>query len=407
MSWLERIKNGIIVTTADGEKYEPEYMNATFVTEYNYTEFNFVDVGGSLVKRKKPIGVKYSAEWYFQGIDHLDVSRNFKNSIDNNEGPIQIEHPLYDRLVVQVTSLNYDNTGLNRTKISGTVIETIEEAFFVLNNKEIDQIPILFEDNLELCEESLTETPQPADIVSMTQSNQNAFAKGVPIIEQAIDYEEYFNAFNTAATFINTATATPILAMRGLINVITMPQKFSAEVKDRIRVLLDTFNSLRANLFGVVTVSSKQIFAAQQAATIAAVCQAAATPLPTDFKLNTQVYETIDQIAEAYSNFVTDMDSLQTDNGGSPLSYVVDASVITNLNQLVNITISNLFNIALNAKSERSLVTDNDTNIIVLTHELYGLDDNDANLNEMIENNDFAIDEYIQIPKGRKITYYI
>lgn len=407
MSWLERIKNGIIVTTADGEKYEPEYMNATFVTEYNYTEFNFVDVGGSLVKRKKPIGVKYSVEWYFQGIDHLDVSRNFKNSIDNNEGPIQIEHPLYDRLVVQVTSLNYDNTGLNRTKISGTVIETIEEAFFVLNNKEIDQIPILFEDNLELCEESLTETPQPADIVSMTQSNQNAFAKGVPIIEQAIDYEEYFNAFNTAATFINTATATPILAMRGLINVITMPQKFSAEVKDRIRVLLDTFNSLRANLFGVVTVSSKQIFAAQQAATIAAVCQAAATPLPTDFKLNTQVYETIDQIAEAYSNFVTDMDSLQTDNGGSPLSYVVDASVITNLNQLVNITISNLFNIALNAKSERSLITDNDTNIIVLTHELYGLDDNDANLNEMIENNDFAIDEYIQIPKGRKITYYI
>lgn len=407
MSWLDQIKNGIIITTADGAKYEPQYMNASFVTEYNYTEFNFVDVGGSLVKRKKPIGVKYSMEWHFQGENHLDTSRAFKDSIDNNEGPIQIEHPLYGILVVQVTSLGYDNTAVNKTKVTGTVIETIEEAFFILSLKEIDSIGVLYEDSLVLSEESLTETPTPQDINTMSQNNQIAFNKGVPIIQLPVDYEEYLNAFNNATTFINSAAATPLLAMRGLINVLTLPQKFEADVADRIRVLIETFNSLRANLFGVVTVGAKQIYAAEQAAIISAICQAAATPLPNNFSLNTDVYYTIDQISAVYDNLITDLDGLQSDNGGSPLSFVVDAELINNLDQLVNITIANLFNIALNARSERFIITEKDTNLIVLTHLLYGLDDQDANLNEMIENNDLAMDEFIQIEKGRKIIYYV
>lgn len=407
MSWLDQIKNGIIITTADGEKYEPQYMNASFVTEYNYTEFNFVDVGGSLVKRKKPIGVKYSMEWHFQGENHLDTSQAFKASIDNNEGPIQIEHPLYGILIVQVTSLGYDNTAVNKTKVTGTVIETIEEAFFTLSFKEIDSIGILYEDGLVLAEESLTETPTPQDINTMSQNNQIAFNKGVPIIQQAVDYEEYLNAFNNATTFINSAAATPLLAMRGLINVITLPQRFQADVADRIRVLIDTFNALRANLFGVVSVGAKQIYAAEQASIILAVCQAAATPLPNNFSLNTDVYYTIDQITAVYDNFLTDMDSLQSSNASSPLSFVVDAELINNLDQLVNVTISNLFNIALNARQERFIITEKDTNLIILTHLLYGLDDQDANLNEMIDNNDIAMDEFIQIEKGRKIIYYV
>lgn len=407
MSWLDKTKNGIIITTADGSKYRPQYMNASFVSEYNYTEFNFVDVGGSLVKRKKPIGKKYALELHFQGPDHLDTVRAFVSAIDNNEGPVQIDHPLYDLLSVQITSLGYDDSALNKTKVTGTVIETIEEAFFTLNLKELDQIPILFETTLEVSEQSLTLQVLPGDINTMSQNNAIAYSKGVPIIQQAVDFEEYFNAFNTASTYINTATATPLLAMRSLINVITLPQKFEVQVQQRIKVLLDTFTELRNNLFNIINVSSKQIYAAQQAGAIGAMCQAAATPLPTDFKLNTQVLTAIDQITGAYSQFVSDLDGLQTNNGGDPLSYVADPSVLTNLNQLVNITVSNLFNIALNARSERYIITDKDTNAILLTHQLYGLDDNDANLDELIENNQFAMDELIQISKGRKIIYYV
>ena len=252
MSWLDKTKNGIIITTADGGKYRPQYMNASFVTEYNFTEFNFVDVGGSLVKRKKPIGKKYALELHFQGPNHLDIVKSFVSSIDNNEGPIQIDHPLYDLITVQITSLGYDDSALNRTKVTGTVIETIEEAFFTLNLKELDQIPILFENTLEVSEASLTLEVLPGDINTMNQNNAIAYSKGVPIIQQAVDFEEYFNAFNTASTYINTATATPLLAMRSLINVITLPQKFEVQVQQRIKVLLDTFTEFRNNLFNII-----------------------------------------------------------------------------------------------------------------------------------------------------------
>lgn len=86
---------------------------------------------------------------------------------------------------------------------------------------------------------------------------------------------------------------------------------------------------------------------------------------------------------------------------------MADPSVLTKLNQLVNITLPNLLNIALDARSERYIITNKDTNAILLTHQLYGLDDNDANLEELIENNQLAMDELIQINKGRKIIYYV
>lgn len=407
MSWLDKIKNGIILRTADGAEYRPLYMNASFTTEYNYTEFNFVDVGGSLVKRKKPIGRKYALELHFQGPDHLDVVKQFVSSIDNNEGPIQIEHPLYDILRVQITSLGYDDTAVNKTKVTGTVIETLEDSFFFLSRKDLDQIPILIENTQEISAESLTITIIPNDINTMQASNEAAFSKGVPIIQDATDFEDFTNAFNTAINDINTATATPLLAMNSLIAVITLPAKFEVQVEQRIGVLLDFFNTLRATIGNIISVSSKQIFSAQQSAVISAICQAAATPLSTDFRLNTQIYKAIDNITTAYSNFIVDLDSLQADNGGNPLGYVPDAQMVMNLNDLVNLTTANLFNIALSAKSERYYICDKDTNIILLTHFLYGLDDNDANIDELVANNDFGIDEYIQVEKGRKITYYI
>ncbi len=398
----------MIITTADGTKFTPQYMNASFTTEYHYTEFNFVDVAGSLVKRKKPVGVKYSLELHFQGPDHLDTARQFKSAIDDNEGPITIEHPLYDLLNVQITSLGYDDSAVNKTKVTGTVIETLEEAFFFLTRKEIDEIPVLYETTLEVSAASLTITPVAEDINTMSNNNKTAFKKGVPIITQAGDFEEYNNAFNTAASYINTATATPLLAMNSYINVLTLPGKFEAQVEQRIRVLIDTFQTLRANILAVVKrVSSKQIYTAQQASLISAMCQAVTSPLETDFKLNSKVFKAIDDITATYNQFVEDLDFMQTNDGGGPLSYVGDATVITNLNQLVNLTVANLFVIASNARSERYIICSKDTNIILLGHELYGLDDNDANLQELIDNNDFSMDEYIQVEKGRKIIYYI
>lgn len=407
MSWLDAVKNKMKITTGDGVDHFPDWMNASFQVEYKYTEFNFVDVPGGLVKKKKAIGRKYALELIFQGPNHLIDSERFRISTDGSEAPWIIQHPLYDILKVQPTSLNYDNSQGNISKVTGTVIETMEEP--PRNNfaDPMDMIPIEVETSTELATVSLTEIPIPADINTMAQNNKVAYKKGVPIITDIVDANEYRNAFNTAVAYVDSATATPLLAMRSLIEVIQLPARFNADVKQRLKVLIDTFNSLRANLFGTVAVSSKQIYAGQQCALMTAICEAASTPLDTDFKRSAIILETIEQISNVYNQLVEDLDSLQTPNANSPLSFVVNADLMIKLNNLVNLTVTNLFRIALSAMSERAIICEKDTNVILLAHRLYGLDSADKNIDQIIENNDIGLTELLIVEKGRRIIYYV
>ncbi len=115
----------------------------------------------------------------------------------------------------------------------------------------------------------------------------------------------------------------------------------------------------------------------------------------------------MEAILAANDQYLIDLDSLQTLNNGNTSSFIPDANSITKINDIVNLTISNLFNISLNAKQERSIITEEDTNIILLTHRLYGIDSNDKNIDELISENNIGLTETLQIKKGRKILYYI
>lgn len=407
MSWQDRVKYKMTITTGDGQVYTPQYMNAGLQLEYNLTEFTFVGVPGSRVDQKQPVGNKYSAEFYFQGADHIETSAKFRRSC-NDIRPWTISHPLYDIILVKAAVLNFDNSVDSYTKVTGTLIETIADQAPNVSILPLDQVPILFQQATTDLALSLNKIPSAVDINSLISDNTSAFKKGVPIIDPLSDqFADYNNAYQTAVNYINTATATPLLMMQSVIAVLVMPAQFEVAVKQRIGVLIDTFNALRQTLFGIIAVSSKQLFQNKAGALMSAICSAAATPLPDDYRRSTDVLEVIGNIVSARNAYYQDLDSLQTPNGGSTLSFVPDAQAIQDLNTLVNTTLSALYNLSLSAKSERSIICEKDTNAILLTHRLYGLDTNDNNLNDLIDANNLSLDEYLLIEKDRKIVYYI
>lgn len=124
-----------------------------------------------------------------------------------------------------------------------------------------------------------------------------------------------------------------------------------------------------------------------------------------DYKSRDEVIAQMNNIIDTYNQYITNLDGFQDLNGGNPNNYIPDAGSITGLGSLVNITISNLLSIALNSKQERVIYCEADTNMIVLAHRLYGLDDN--SINDFITTNSIGINEMIQIKKGRKIVWYI
>ncbi len=418
MSWVDKVSQGIIIQTPDLKQYKPKWMNASFQTDYQTSTFEFIGVNGSLVKKTTHIGTKYNLEIYFNDTidakghvikDHLDIVNEFKVSVQDRR-PWIVQHPLYDRLYVQVTSLNWDDSAYNITKVTGTMIETIVDGNFGLFVAEEDMIPIKFESTVNAFGDALSVPVQPQDINQLKQDNLAAYKKGVPVISTNGDFEGYFNAFNVATTYIDTATATPLLMMRAVMNVLTFPSQFTASAITRISLLLATFANLRATIFGRFTVSSKQLYQNQCGALVSAMCNCVAERTSSDFRLAGPILQTIDSIVNSYNSYVSDLDYMQTANAGNTTSYVADAPSMTSMNDLVNTTITALFNLTLSARSERSITVSKDTNWILLAHQLYGLDQNDQNINDLIEQNSTNgedLNKYLEIQAGTKIVYYV
>lgn len=406
MTWIDKIKNQLIITTGDGKQYSPSWLNAKKGIEYNIAEFDFPEQEGTLVKRGMQKGRKFPLELYFQGEDHLETSLAFEISAKDKR-PWTLEHPFYDRLIVQPVALDFDNTALNVSKISGTVIETIVEDNPRTTSDPVDVIKTQKAALDTTLEQALTAPVEPVNITSMLDTNKKVFNLSVPIIKIPEEVADFMNLFNQANSFITTATASPLLAMRAAIAVITAPAKFAATVKSRMNVLTDTFNNLRATVEGMTSVVSKQIYQNSAGSTVSSMLLTAATPLAGDYTNSTSVLRVADQLTEIYDQYLEDLDLLQTDNGGNITSFIPDAQGLIGLNTLFNATIASLFKIALNSKTERSIITEKDTNIILLTHRFYGLDPFDNNMNEMIENNNLGLNDLILIKKGTKIIYYL
>ena len=406
MSWIEKISNQIIITCGDGKSYQPSWMNASKIIEWNIADFNFPGINGTLVKKSKKLGTKYNLELFFQGDDHLDKSMEMEQSL-NDSRPIVISHPFYGTITVQAPAFTIDNSGLNVSKWTGVVIETIEEINPRTDIKPIDAITIqknLLDANLE---RSLTFPPTANDAKTITQKNKNAFNLTVPILKIPKEVEKYYNVFNQANAAVTSLTASPLLAMRETISLINAPMQLTLSVQQRLKVLNSTFDDLRLSVSSLTTPASKQIYQTMAGSAVSAMCMAASLPGNGDYSNNKSVFKSVDTLVIVYNLLMADLDTLQSANGGGVNSFVPDINSLQYLNQLFNLTISNLFTIALGARSERTLITETDTNIIILTHRFYGLDSNDNNINELFENNNLGLNHILQIKKGTKIVYYI
>jgi hypothetical protein len=408
MSWIEKIKTDLIITTGDAKEYRPQWLNATKSVDFNITEFDFVNVQGSLVDRREPKARKFNLELYFQGEDCLDTSSAFELSA-NDKRAWRVSHPFYGSIICHPASLLFDNTKLNVTKITGTIIETITNDKPKSNISPVDKITEDKQALDEVCAEvfAATVTPEASDVSSMIDSTQQTYDEGA-LVARGDDAQNYFNLFNTANAAILNATAQPLAAIRALQAVINAPAIFADNVQNRFGLLQDQFDALRNQLTNIFSPNEKRIYQAQGSAMVSSMALAAATPQTASEYGNMQTaLDIAETLLNNYNQFLEDLDGLQTDNGGLPESYIPDPEPLIGLNDLISFTVSNLFDIALEAKQERAIILEEDSNAILLTHRFYGLDAADELLDYFIATNQIGLNELLQIRKGRRIFYYV
>jgi len=421
MSWQEKTQTSLIILTGDGKEYRPLWKPASRTVDYNIAEFEFEKVAGTLVYRGQPKGRRLPLQLFFQGDDHLDVSAAFETSA-NDPRPWTITHPFYGRMLVQPASIEFDNTGYNVSEIRCTLIETISEDYPQASVVPADKVLADVEATNTTLSEAGASSLENMTVKAATITAQDAFLDSTQsqtekIIAQSEDTQGYYDALNKARAAIVDIGSEPLEALQRSQAAISAAAAFSVSVTDRLTVYTGMLTDAQDQLRGVITLADKVLFQANGGTIITAMCRAASTPrnpstgkeirLAADYSSRTDVLLAVDTLLDAYNSYLATLDEQQSDNGGSPTSFVPDATPLQQLSQLVSFTLSNLFAIAMDAKQERSIILEYDSNWIILAHRFYGLTADDSTIEQLIQQNNAGLSEMLQVFKNRKIVYYV
>lgn len=408
MSWVERIKSNIKITTGDGKVYEPLYFITEKSVEYNIATFEFPNIEGTLVKRGTPKGARYTLELIFQGDDHLDQRLAFEESNKDNR-PWIVNHPIYDKLILQPTSLTYDPRGLNTSRITGEMIETITDDAPKVSIDPAQQTSVNIQDSLDISIEQFSNNVQPgtSDINQMADDVANAYSLGSEAIMTEDQSNEYFDLFNIANAAILDATSDVGVAVTAMQDVLIYPFLFEDAVKNRINLFRDQFLALSEDVLTLTGFNSKTIYATNAGYMLNGIISASITPLANDYTNVTQVFEIIDIILDVQNQYISNLNSIQSPNGGQEDSYIPEFTTISSINNMVNFAVSQLFVIALSAQQERVLFLEHDSNPVLLAHRFYGLEADDSTITQFIDQNNIGLSELLEIKKDRRIVYYV
>lgn len=407
MSWLERINSEFIIKCGDGREYRPLWMNAVKSYEFNVSEFEFINQRGAKVVREEAKARRFNLTLHFEGENVLDISDNFERSTYDKR-PWTITHPMYGQITVQPLGINFDNTKFNITTITCTVVETLLDNFPQTNDDFVD----IIEQRANITNEALasaleSEGLSASDLQDIQQQQRSLYNQGKNFAN-GLDAETYFNLFNEANNALFVAQSNPIQSIIATQRFILAPANFIQSTRTRQNILTRQFIELLNFLPRILSRSEKMIFQSNAGTLITAKALATSTPdLNVDFKTGIEVLNYAQILHTDLNTYLTSIESLQTDNGGELDSYIPNYEPIKELTDLINYTVVNLINIAVNSKTERSIILNYDTNAIELTHRLYGLDANDNNLNDLINQNDLSFDELLIIPQNKKIVYYV
>ncbi|MGR3179504.1 MAG: hypothetical protein ACUZ8E_15785 [Candidatus Anammoxibacter sp.] len=409
MSWIERIKDQIVIITGDKKEFRPQWLNANKTISYNVASFDFKGVSGTLVKRRRPKGAKYKLEIYFQGDDHLDIAKAFELSAADPR-VWTIRHPFYDDLKVHPTDLFFDNSQYNVTKITGNILETIDDTNPQSTIVPEEKIAQDKEDTDIITADAYVNNNPVPEVKDLAQMNDNLDQWEVftgNIIDDADEAETFRNKIRRAKSDVTNAVGEPLAAIRSMQEVINFPSLVTQSVELRLKTLVNEFTALATSVSVLTRRADKFLFENNAGSMITAIAVTVATPLETDYGNKQNVLDVIEKVLDSYNKYIETLDLLQTDDADELDSYMPDSDSMDAINNLINFTISNLFDIALNSKQERSVVLEEDSDLISVTHRFLSLDAADEKIDEFILNNNIGINEHLLLKKGRILRYYV
>lgn len=403
MTWEERVKNiPFKIITGDGKIYFPLYKGGEKEREYNTSSFEFINVYGTLVDRKKPQGAKYPLVFYFDGADNIDKADEFESSCEDPR-QWEVTHPFYGVIKGQPISIKRDDNSLNITEITVPFWESISPDYsfsnFSVKDNTMDKHTTVKNSLADACVQNVDF--KPADI-SKQSEDLNVIWLDLNNSADNNTYADLQNAFNSGLKAIDKLLAEPLNAIQTVQNFLDLPATYERAIQGRVAQYESIYRRLKQS---IETVADKKYFEAMGGTILSLISVVSVTPITGDYILVSDVENIFNKINSLYYDYRQTLDELSVSTYDINNTYIPDATAQTELNSLINFVISNLYVIAMEAKRERIVVTTKETNIILLVHRYLGLDANDENIDTFKKMNNIYFNELFSIKKGREIRF--
>lgn len=409
MSWVTRLEQQIVIRTGDGLEYRPQWLNAQQEQEFNYTIFNYINRPLSQVQRNEPRSRRFPIEFYFLGEDNIEVGQRFRiSALDRRSWTVF--HPFYDQIIVHPLRLRFDNSKYNQTLVTGELVETIADNFPRQTTDVVEQIALdkaVLDEDYAASFAAQTDEIQGAEINEISDSIEQLQSNGETILENAEDQVNFRNQVLNAQRDLINISNEPLVALRSIQRTINFPSTVARTVRVRVDNLIEAFGRVVTSIANLPNVPRNlKVYAETTGAAIISAMTIAATTNRTP-QTRAEVQQITDDILEIYTTYRNTLDGLETTSQTQVNSYAADADQQNALAQLMFLTLSALRDISLESQQEITLINEKDSNAILLAHRVYGLDQLDENLNRFLETNAIGLNEYLLIPKGREILYYV
>ena len=406
MSWTDRI-NDIVFTivTGDGKVYTPLWKNGETSKEFNAVIYDFINVDGSLVDRRKVRARKFPMVFWFTGEDNIEQADRFDLSANDNRAWL-VKHPFYGDISGQPISISRNDTAYNVTEVQVEFWESIGGVLPKKTISIIDEVTYNFNNfkTISPIDYSSKVTLRPADVSQVTD------VAGIinNLITKVLDdahYADYQLAKNAMFAAIDTLILAPVEAISAIHAVLSLPAQFALSVSIRINL----FKAILASIKNLVPFgrNNKAFYESCGGACIGAICLAAMYPITGDYVVRGDVATVVASLNDVYAGYLAVLDAAYVESTDPQNSFAASVETQTQLQGLVIDTIINLNTLAFNAKQERLVTLDRDSNLVLLAHRYMGLDADDTNLETFRQINGIKNRELLVVRKGRQLKYYV
>ena len=410
MSWEDKLENNkFAIQTGDSRVFYPLWKNAAKVKEFNITAFDFIDVEGTYVDRRKPKSAKYDILIYFQGDNCMNEADDFEKSADDSRYWV-INHPIYGTLKGQPISISRNDSTINIVELSiefwdSIINQYVEERTSIkdeISDKK-DQMEIASANNFDL-----KTNPTPANQNKVREFIKSMDSEYKKFLDDSNynDYQKTLSQCRDSVDNIIIDSRTLILDVSRTIDSIKdMP---NVNVFQKIGAISNLFNQLLSEFsFESITDFNRYYFESAGASLISTMCLVGLNPNKNDFISRSDVQKILSVLDSSYSKYIEKLNVFEFGKNNRNNNYDSNFAVQSNLNLITKKTLYDLFAISFSFKQERVVELGADSNLILLTHKYMGLDSKDENLELFRQINAIRNESLFIVKKGAKIKYLV